>query len=287
MNILVVNLCSLLLVGVFFCLNVSAATLDDQRKVFVSENENVDYVLTLSALKTINAVSTAEREVRLRGDLVRTTYEFNPGLSVNDAWALVEERFNFSELHEFFTCAGLDCGSSNAWANYRFGIKQLYGLDQSQRYHVFSKAADSNEFVALYFVQRGNRRIYLQVDKISVDHQIPKIPVSPSVILNKLETRTWFALYVDNSGGFVTDEVALLAKALRKKPLLKVYVVGHSYNAGNFEGNASQAEAYAQELKNSLLALGISASRVSVKSAGPLSPREAPGRDRVEIVISN
>ena len=136
-----------------------ASELDAQRKVFQSSEAGSEYRLTLSALKTVNASIVSEREIVVRGDIDRTTYEFLPSLKRREAWALLSRTLIGQQYRELYSCDGLSCGSSNAWANNRFRIKQLYGLDQTQKYRVY--AVDGFNYLVLYFVERGNRRVCL------------------------------------------------------------------------------------------------------------------------------
>ena len=284
----IASLCAFLMVFILGFAQVSAQadTLTAQRTLFTSTNKNADYVFTLGAVKTVNATTVAKREIRLTGEVGRTTYEFDLGLNIREAWELVEQHVNFDNAVEYFSCSGLDCGSSNIWANDRFGIKQLYGLDQTQRYHAFRLSADANRFVALYFVQRGNRRIYVQIDTIDVEGaSVPKIAASPSVILDRLARQGWYAVDFTHADKAESEKLRLLVEALQLKPFLSFYIIGHDYSSKIHARNLEQGLVKAQELGEALREAGIAQSRFDVLSAADMAPRALPAQSRIEIVL--
>lgn len=274
--------------GVLSCASIAGAEgLDNQRRVFVSESPSSDYRFTLGTLKNINARVVAEREVVLSGELERVTYEFIDNLSYSEAWQILASRYGPSVGRELFSCSGLDCGRSNDWANNRLGIKQLYGLDQTQKYRALVLNDSPNTYVSVYFVQRGNRRIYAQVDTISVAGQAKRISASPSTISSALEIDGVYSMPVIDGAQntrFDADEVSSLVEALRRKPFSKYYVVGHYYVAASESGNSEQAEIIAQELVSALIKKGVKPQRLFVRSVGKLAPQRGSKSPRVELV---
>jgi hypothetical protein len=74
-----------------------------------------------------------------------------------------------------FSCKGRSCGSSNEWANRYFGVRELYGPDVNQRYWAMQF---DDAYLALYLIERGNGRIYLQAEtlRINADKQPKQNP---------------------------------------------------------------------------------------------------------------
>lgn len=273
-----------------FCLIAStsayASELDTQRVVFSSDKPAVEYRLTLSALKTVNAAVVAERDVLIEGQLNRTTYEFISGQKQSEAWSMLTKELRFSDYRELFSCDGLSCGSSNAWANNRFGIKQLYGLDQTQKYRAFALESEGAvEYLIVYFVKRGNKRIYAQVDKLVSENTSQRIAESSSTILRLIEKQGFYSLPVDSNSGFSEVSIELLVKALKTRPITKFYVVGHCNEHRKYEENLACSESYAQQLTSVLIEQGVSERRLDVKWVANLAPRQALGNARVELVV--
>jgi len=264
-----------------------AEGLDNQRRVFFSEFESSDYRLTLGTLKNVNANVVTEREIVLNGKVERITYEFDRSLSYQEAWAMLEARFGTLAGRELFSCSGLACGRSNDWANNRLGIKQLYGLDQKQKYRALVLAGSPNTYVALYFIQRGNKRIYAQVDTVVSTAQQKRVVASPSTIANILKTDGHYAVpFVlrDSVVGFDSQELQALADALSLIPISRFYVVGHHYHSSSEAEDQSASELASLTLIDSLVASGIKNERFIPRGLGRLAPTREMSGFRVELV---
>ncbi len=264
----------------------SASELADQRLVFRSTNETGEYRLTLGAIKNVNAALVADREVVVTGQIDRSTFEFVSGLKYHEAWDLIVKELRLSEYRELFSCDSLSCGSSNAWANSRFEIKQLYGLDQTQKYRAYALESEAQvEYLVLYFVQRGNKRIYAQVDRITSKNIVQAIPESYSTIVRLIDERGYYSIPIAQDGGGSELQLDLVARALKIKPLTRFYVVGHCLKSRNHEANRSCADDYANKVHQRLTELGIPPRRLDVKAVGELAPSYKKPSDRVELVV--
>ncbi len=274
-------------IGFILSFSVSAqAVFDQQRTLYSATQLDGEYRFTLGVLKKVNGENRAEREVLLSGHVERRTVEFDRNMPVSEAWKMLRSRYLDGDYRELFSCEGLRCGSSNAWANDRFGVKQLYGLDQSQKYFALVNRANPSEFVALYFVQRGNRRIYAQVDTISVSGDAPSIPVSASTINSAFERDGRFVLPLRGLNASFPDEALnAIATALKSRPFTQLTLVGHAYSGASAEANEALGETYALTLKSALESRGIRNSRLEIKSVGDLAPGTSGMVDRVELLV--
>lgn len=99
------------------------------------------------------------RSVRVAARLARVTYRTPPGTRLADVIAHYQTATD--RFEPIYTCQGRDCGRSTAWANDVFGVKHLVAPDSAQFYLAATRA---DALVAVYIVQRGNRRVYAQVD---------------------------------------------------------------------------------------------------------------------------
>ena len=97
----------------------------DARVMYEQTKDNSRYTLALGGLKKINGIWEIEKVQRLTGRVERQTREILSTRSFN--FALKEFQMYLDEINArpMFSCENLDCGSSNAWANERFKIKQL------------------------------------------------------------------------------------------------------------------------------------------------------------------
>lgn len=266
--------------------------LSDQRLMLTASYKDLEYRLPLGAIKKVNAVSIVSKEVILRSEVQRDTYEFNRSISVNNAWSIVKDTFP-QDRRVLFSCDGLACGSSNAWANYVFTIKQLYGLEQSQKLRVFEVGGDARSYLVVYFVQRGNKRIYAQIDRVTTIDQSPRIAASPSAILKILSEKGFYALPVlinqSTSADVAFDESELeaLLLALRARPVSRFQFVGHSYLSQSSQENSETGMRYAKALFERVGAKSRSAKRISIDAVGDLAPDKALPEERVVVVLKD
>ena len=83
-----------------------------------------------------------------------------------------------------------------------------------------------------------------------------------------------------------------MARLLRSQPALKVFIVGHTDNAGGFDANLALSAARAQAVVAALSRAGINPQRLAAKGLANLAPvasnAEEAGRTRnrrVEMVL--
>jgi len=136
----------------------------DQAKVINKEqSDTLNYLLALEPYKKRQNRWQAEKSIRLQGRLYRETHELASGFDEKDVYDFYKNQVpNTAKL--VFECFRRDCAESNNWANDHFKIKQLYGLDEYQFYSVHQLGDD--QYITLYVVRRGNRRVYTQIETL-------------------------------------------------------------------------------------------------------------------------
>ncbi len=261
------------------------------RTVFQSSQTVEDYRLTLGALKKANNQWLAEREQRVSGQLSRKTLELDQGFTAKEVFAFYRKQLVNAGARELFFCRSRDCGSSNSWANNRFEVKQLYGLDQYQWYGVFELARDNNGpiYVALYSVTRGNRRSYTQVDQVAVA-QASSLAANPKTIIESIVAGQAYVIpglrILADGVSINSEHMQSLVDALSLRPRVNVYIVGHDYGPENLAVQQATALSYAQAVKAQLIAEGVKAERLQVHGLGSLAPGvKWAGHNRVEVVL--
>ena len=151
-----------------FCANYSSASelpvFPGAKVLIQTESEPSYYRLGLGPQKKISNVWRAEILQTHLGQLQRLTLEMPAGFSLEDGVSYYQQALELSSLELLYTCSGRGCGSSNSWANNHFLVKQLYGLDQTQQYRAYKSLA--GEYLVLYAVQRGNKRNYIQLERL-------------------------------------------------------------------------------------------------------------------------
>lgn len=227
----------------------------------------------------------------MSGLLHRRTIEVNDSYSRQEVMKTITGFFSSRDGRLLYSCDGLDCGSSAAWANEYFGIKQLYGLDRYQHYRVWELNGEAGKDIAvIYAVQRGNKRIYVQVDVLEVEKGGEKpIVSSPEAILAELDTKGYFVFpgmhFNVSKLEFDDDHVNSVASAMARNPRLTLYLVGHDYRDGSLEDQLARSKSYAEQLKARLEKTGVKAGRLHVQGVGPLAPRGKTTSARLELVV--
>lgn len=263
------------------------------RVVFSSQPAISEYRLVLSSIKKVNNQWRAKQEIKSRALVSRITVELEELVTFSEARrTLLVDMEDAKDFTSLFQCSGLDCGSSNGWANEFLGVKQLYGLDNSQFYAVLAGIDGERKetYVVWYLVQRGNGRIYLQQDVVRAgpDSGAGR-SFAPEVWWELLVDKGYFVLpgfSLTGEQGKITDEtVELLVAVLKAHPSVTLRLVGHDYRPGTFAERERRSMSYAQTLRDLLVNKGVSTSRISAHGLANLAPAGRDELARVEVVL--
>lgn len=266
------------------------------RVVFQSSGATEDHLFALGSYKKISGNWRLDRQQRLSGNLTRYTLELPDGHGANKGFDFYLDQLKNHNLRELFHCTGRDCGTSNSWANNHFKILLLYGLDQFQQYGAYEvTGADANPFyVALYAVQRGNKRVYMQLDILHADgvHDLG-IAANPESIIRALDANNYY-VFPDLLAGSAQGGVSINIKPAHLQALVDVLqtrsewtlaVVGHDYAPVELSDQQKNSQTYAEQLKTALVKAGINEARLIPYGLGSLAPAGRGDRvGRVELV---
>ncbi len=260
-----------------YCAQHLTGLFDGQRLVHASTEESGAHLLTLSSLKKINSEWVAEREELLEGKLDRRTLELNRPYTLDSAWNAVARYFVARNASLIFECLGLACGSSNAWANERFGVKQLYGLDLSQRYQVWQiNGLVGQSFASVYLVQRGNKRIYFHADYLLPLSQDLNFAPSAEVIARRFyrdgQIEVSGLSFEEGDTQVSEPHIRALAGALNQQPFRSLTIVGHDFAAGTGDEQRQRSIAYARVVYEALVSHGVQPKRMTIEGVGGLAP---------------
>jgi len=267
------------------------------RVMFRSQEKTEDYSLALGSYRKMEGIWLAEREQRLSGTLSRLTLELPENHTAEAGFDFYLAQIQSRERRELFSCKARACGSSNAWANNHFKILQLYGQDQNQfyaAYEVTDKDA-APSYVSVYAVQRGNKRVYVQVDILHADKTVSDIvTTNPQTLINLLQTKGYYVFPEpvsegeNGQPGLKSDasHINTLVAVLNQHPTWRIALVGHDYHGKALVQQQQQSLAWADQLKAALVAKGVTAARIDTVGLGSLSPAGRTGMGgRVEVVL--
>lgn len=256
----------------------------------------VEYAFEAEALPYEFVIAPAVRirqelrleSVRVNGPLQRVTYRIPDGARLDDVIEHYERHVTAISPGVVFSCRGPDCGRSTIWANDVFGKANLVAPNRNQFYIAAPITVDGqSKLVAIYAVQRGNRRLYVHVDVIVPDRVIA---FEANSALAESLARTGFAVVggviPDAVGGFTADDLAkleLVSATLTPFNREVIHVVCHLYGSQPVveltEGSLRCAQTVARTIEE------VSGVGTEAHGVGPLVPRDAVAKPRVELVL--
>lgn len=260
-----------------------------------SQLDASDYLLALDSPKTVNGLMEIDYSERFAGKLTRITYRASDG----EPSELVFNHFRNQLMalsHELlFECHGRECGSSNQWANRIFGLSKLYGPQRYQHYLAAKISTDDGPLLmALYSIQRGNKRVYTQLDLLMPEQGMAtKVAANPDTVLAVLKSEGVFSLrnlafdQNNNLNAEASQRLASVVAALNKSSRLKLYVVGHLAGSDDLDMLKKRSQQRADAVRQVLVDGGIKSERLSAQGVGPLAPirQDSDDANRISLVV--
>ncbi len=226
--------------------------------------------------------------VRVAGPAQRVTYRIPDGERLDAIAAHYRDILAAGGSGLVFSCEGPDCGRSTIWAHDVFDVPILVAPNRSQQFLAGPMTIDGAEkLVAVYAVQRGNRRLYAHVEVVVPDEEVV---FDTNRTLAETLARTGFAVI----GGVVPDKVGTLneddlanieavAATLGRFGRETIHVVCHLYGSEPVEELRRASERCAGTAAEVLRRVGGVAAEAH--GLGPLGPREGTAKARVELVL--
>lgn len=193
-----------------------------------------------------------------------------------------------------------------SWKEFNAHVSSIFNSGSQPRFHLVSAAkqvpggtihvqvslSDHNEF--------GRVRQFVQVIEPAT-LETGKVTVDTRAIQEGLQRDGKVALYgvtFDTNKAVIREQSAeqleQMAKALKASPSMKVFIVGHTDDQGDFEANLALSQKRAQAVAEALgsAKYGIAASRMTPRGVANLAPVAANSNDegraknrRVELVL--
>lgn len=270
--------------------NVAELLGEGGRVVYDGEPVSREYRLALGGLMKVNNQWRISREQKLRGVVERKTLELPDNMTFAEAKRqLQQELAQIPSATVAFACEGLDCGSSNGWANHVFDVKTLYGLDMYQYYRVLHiQRPDATLHAVYYLVQRGSGRLYLQQDLIRTDATPAGADLLTEAAMRQQLLERGFWTVAGNASALqklAQPELNMLINLLNNNRRWRLAIVGHNYQSVPLAEQQQRSLVHAQVIEKQLVDAGVSARRLSSYGLGSLAPAGREGDGRVELVL--
>ena len=187
----------------------------DSELIERSEESVSRYRLVLSELKHQRADTFGERELRVSGERERTVYNLPDGVSLEEV--RVYFRRQTDGQRTLYECIGIDCGSSNFWANDVFDLSSLVSRDKDQAYFVtIEPYADTQKLTMVYISMRGGRQPKVLIDQLVTRAPLKIGQVTQDEVLASLSvTSGWLPGFVADSRGVNVTESQILFDAIQ------------------------------------------------------------------------
>ena len=229
-----------------------------------------------------------ESSVRVTGTGVRITYEMPRGVSRDDAAQWFTDQLDELKATLLFKCDGPDCGRATIWASQVFRLRDLSAPDREQSYAAYVLNSESSqELVALYVVERGNKRVIAHIELVRSNDVVD---FDENRGFADVLTATGFAVINDvepsRDGSFDSTEVSVIASIAGMMSSIvarDIYVVCHIHAAGSAEKLIESSQKCAETVSEQLAE--VSSVKSMSMGVGPLFPSEGQKQSRVEVVI--
>lgn len=244
---------------------------------------------------------------KIEGKITRITYELAEDRSSLEVMRNYEIELQNGGVEILFSCSNDDCGG-RTFNHTVVKYDTTFGDNYYDQRYLAAKlnGPESEIYISLYVIKntsgggRTKNFIYTQLDVIEVAAmQKGMVTIDADAmqkeILNSGSVSV-YGIYFDLDKATIKPEseksLSEIAKLLKNKPTLNLYIVGHTDNKGSLDYNLNlsqkRAEAVVKELAGSY---GIESPRITPKGLGLLAPKASnktgQGRSknrRVELV---
>lgn len=215
----------------------------------------------------------------LEGKVTKILYKNPPERSILEIFKNYEQALKQKEVTILYQCdqAKMECKNTYVGASIRqqFGI---YGIGNKEGRYIFARLDQENQTAYIVLsVGLNNTDIHIiEVKKMETG----KVALNMQVLTDNLEKQGYVILegiYFDTDKTDIKSEskpaLDEIAKLLKSKEGLKLFVVGHTDTQGALSYNMTLSQGRANAVVKALVTdYGISGDRLEGHGVGPLSP---------------
>jgi outer membrane protein OmpA-like peptidoglycan-associated protein len=259
-----------------------------------------DYNEVNAAVKPGTSESPPAERMLLKGKHTSLVYEAPQSRTSLEIIRNFQNAINAAGGEVIFQCSGAECDGTSAWYNARF-FSTLYGEkartgQANNHYYPFESYHAQQQYLLAkiptetieYFVEIAinpqydgyTNKILLEiVESKPMDSGLLK--VNAKVLQDQLDKEGKIALYgikFDTGKSTITpdseSELNAVASYLKSNPAVRLYVVGHTDDTGDFESNLSLSKARAESVVTYLTEnYGVDKTYLMPWGAGPTAPK--------------
>lgn len=216
-----------------------------------SQLKNTEYRLIISGLKRQRASTSGEVERLITGDINRQFWQISTNHSVHQVMDYFLNQWQDEKI--LYRCSGLDCGSSNFWANEIFNNAKLYGRDKNQAYIVAMIPGSPNKIYVLYAVQRSKQKLYFNLDTILSADELADDNIERENLKTVLQNESgWLEGLVTENGRIDEKKSEILISTLKNLDVTlkrRLNLIVHCYESNNMADNFACSTRLSQQLR--------------------------------------
>jgi outer membrane protein OmpA-like peptidoglycan-associated protein len=229
------------------------------------------YNLVLSVDKT----GAPEKVKKLEGKVTRIYYRNPAGRSTTEIFRNFEEGLKSGGAQVLFSCVANACGTPIRWTKVN-GIRSMGGQIDNRYVAGRLMKAGGEAFISV-FVGSGATQVDIIEPK---PMEAGLVTVNADALAAGIDAEGHIAVYAilfDTGQSTLKPEsttaISEIAKLLKNRMDLKLFVVGHTDNTGGFDLNMKLSRDRAAAVTQSLISdHGITALRLTPQGVGPLAP---------------
>jgi hypothetical protein len=214
------------------------------------EFDDTEYRLVISGLQRRQTVTSGKVERLLNGDVKRELWQLSSNHNLSQ---VMDHYLNQWAGEVLYQCDGLDCGSSNFWANKIFNNAKLYGRDTKQSYAVVIDPKQKDKIHVLYAIQRSKQTIYFNIDEVDSSDAVENDAVESQAIITALGNGSGWLPGLHTIDGRMDEQKSKVLidtlKHLDAGIKRRLYLVVHCYHANNMADNFACSTRLSQQLR--------------------------------------
>lgn len=246
----------------------------------IVRHQSVEFDELLIPLAEATAIGEFADTKRVNGKVTRLTYEMPKGHSTLEVVQSYSQALASAGFKILFSCAMEECGPHLYFQK----LERPFIIDKDHRYFAAAKDLPQGRVYVsarVYTTARGDPPVRAMIE-IAEERGMEEglIKIDAQAMAHELEKSGHVAIYgvyFDTNESEIRQgsEASLneMAKLLKMRPELKVYIVGHTDSVGTLAHNMELSQRRAEAVVDVLLSTyGVEAARLMASGVGPYAP---------------